>query len=94
MEGEVDDILVNGKLGKFNIVFALSILHHLRTNDHAKVIASLSQIAPIIFMRFRAGSIDKNYQRFDSMIKEFGYAAYYHKIKETDPHVCFVKYSL
>ena len=94
LEGGVDDYLLEGKLGKFDIVFALSILHHLRTHDHNKIVAALCQLAPTIFLRFRAGSIDKNYEYFDTLIQEFGYKSFYYKLKDTDPHVCFIKYTL
>jgi len=92
LEGEVENVLLNTDFPRFDMIFALSIFHHLRTNNHKKVLAAVSKLSPIIYMRFRAGSIDKNYTYFDSLFKELGYSPFYYKVKETDSHVCFIKY--
>ena len=73
-------------------MLALSVLHHFRSSRHKEFIEKLSLMTDNVFVRFRAGTIDKNYAFFDKLFFDCGFRSNKFKEKDTNPHLSLVYY--
>ena len=92
-ESEIEDFIFDYSSERFDLILALSVLHHFRYSRHKEFIEKLGIMTDNVLVRFRAGNIDKNYAFFDKLFLDCGFMSSGVRENATSPHLYLIHYT-